>query len=238
MPEFPTSLDRERARLLSSDAQHSNYGYLFAGLSLLLLVGPALDQFLPKNASAFINASCLSGTLLIGIWSLASSRIVFWIGIGLAVAVTVSVSIDLYLDQNSLRLVTLLIVMSFLVLSVWHAGRDVIFGGEVDWNRVVGAVCIYEMLGLIWAVMFVCIAQISPTAFAGTSFDAADPFWDFVYYSFVTLTTLGYGDVTPHSALAKSLAYMEALIGQLYIAILIAALVGSHLANRKPNKPL
>ena len=128
---------------------------------------------------------------------------------------------------------TLSVLMAFLVLSIWHAGRDVLFGGEVDTNRLIGAMCIYEMIGLIWAVMYAGIASISPEAFAGDGLDAAAPFWDFVYYSFVTLTTLGYGDVTPHSAFAKSLAYMEALVGQLYIAILIASLIGTHLANRK-----
>ena len=70
-------------------------------------------------------------------------------------------------------------------------------------------------------------------AFTGGGLNAADPFWDFVYYSFVTLTTLGYGDVTPHAPFAKSLAYMEALVGQFYIAVLIASLIGTHLANRK-----
>lgn len=54
-----------------------------------------------------------------------------------------------------------------------------------------------------------------------------------MYFSFVTLTTLGYGDVAPAGAFTKALAYMEAVVGQLYVAILIAGLVGSHLQGRK-----
>ena len=233
MPDHPHSLDREHAHLLPTDVQKSNYAYLFAGLSLLLLVGPGLDQLLPKSTSAIINAACLSGALFLGILSLSSSRIAFWFGLLFAVTVTVAVGIDLFLGQTKLSVPTLIVLMAFLLLSVWHAGRDVVLGGEVDWNRVVGAICIYEMLGLIWAVMYVCIVSVSPDAFAGDALNAAAPFWDFVYYSFVTLTTLGYGDVTPHGAFAKSLTYMEAVVGQLYIAILIASLIGSRRANRK-----
>lgn len=59
----------------------------------------------------------------------------------------------------------------------------------------------------------------------------------FSYYSFVTITTLGYGDVTPVSTQARSLALLEAVLGQLYIAILIARLVGSHLAQSLRRVP-
>jgi len=58
---------------------------------------------------------------------------------------------------------------------------------------------------------------------------------DFVYYSFVTLTTLGYGDIVPLSATARSLVYMEAIFGQFYIAILVAGLVSIHISNQSRN---
>jgi hypothetical protein len=140
--------------------------------------------------------------------------------------------IEWFTGGSDFRFVTLLIVMAFLVLSVYHAGRDVVFGGVVDVNRLFGAMCVYAMLGLIWAVVYACIAYVSVAAFTNDALSASSPFWDFAYFSFVTLTTLGYGDVSPVGGIAKAVAYMEALVGQLYIAVLIASLVGSHLENR------
>jgi len=233
MVEQRASLEHREETRGAPQGRKSNYAYLFAGLSLLLLVGPALDEILPPEASALISGSCLSGALLLGIWSFVQSRFAFRVGLALTIGLTVFFVIDVIFHAGGISLITLNVLMAFLVLSIWHAGRDVLFGGEVDLNRLVGAMCIYEMIGLIWAVMYAVIASLSPEAFAGL--DAAAPFWDFVYYSFVTLTTLGYGDVTPHAALAKSLAYMEAVIGQLYIAVLIASLIGSHLASRKSS---
>ena len=55
---------------------------------------------------------------------------------------------------------------------------------------------------------------------------------DFVYYSMVTLTTLGYGDITPLSASARALAAMEALVGQIYLTVIIARLVGLHMQQK------
>lgn len=210
----------------------TNYWYLFGGLSLLLLVGPVLAEFLPVSTSHIVNASILSGSLLLGVWSLVRSRITFYVGLALAVATAIAGSLDVYLSTHHFGLVTPFFLMAFLVLSVWHAGRDVLFGGTVDANRVVGALCIYEMIGLIWAVLYASLARISPAAFADDRLSATSPFGDFIYYSFVTLTTVGYGDVAPNGASARALAYMEALVGQLYITVLVAALVASYIIER------
>ncbi len=224
---------------LHERGHRANYAFLFVGLSLVLLVGPALDQFLPHTASDIISNLTFSGTMLIGIWSFVHSRTAFRVGIGLAAAGIVSSITEIYFDVPGLHLTRLNILLIFLLLSIWYAGRDVLFGGEINVNRIVGAACIYEMLGLIWAVMYAGIATLAPDSFSGSGLADPNLFWDFVYYSFVTLTTLGYGDISPQLPFAKSLAYMEALIGQLYIAIMVASLVGAQLSkrNRVINPP-
>ncbi|MGR8949575.1 MAG: potassium channel family protein, partial [Gammaproteobacteria bacterium] len=186
-----------------------------------------------KTTSSTISALCLLGTLLVSVWSLIDSRHVFRIGLALAGLATILLVAEWITESGEIRLATLVVLMAFLMLTAWHAGRDVLFGGVVDVNRLVGALCIYEMLGLIWAVLYACLVVISPSAFGDSSLNAGSPFWDFVYFSFVTITTLGYGDVSPVGAIAKSLAYMEALVGQFYIAVLIASLIGAHLESKK-----
>src|SRR5262249_33134812 len=99
--------------------------------------------------------------------------------------------------------------------------------GAITVHRVQGAVAAYLLLGLVWGYAYQLAAALHPGAFASA---LAIPQHDrgLLYFSFVTLTTLGYGDVTPVHPVARSLAVMEALTGQLYPAILLARLVTLH----------
>ena len=114
--------------------------------------------------------------------------------------------------------------------------KQILFSGRITTNKLVGSVCIYLLLGLIWGLIYLLIAHVSPDAFKGLtlSSDLSDT-WEYIYYSFVTLTTLGYGDISPVNAYARVLAYLEAIAGQLYIAILVASLVGAHIVGQQKD---
>jgi hypothetical protein len=106
--------------------------------------------------------------------------------------------------------------------------------GPVNVHRIQGAVAAYLLLGLVWALAYELVALGAAGAFSGTGLSGAGrP--DLIYFSFVTLTTVGYGDVTPVHPVARSLAVAEALTGQLYPAILLARLVS--LVTGKGNRP-
>jgi hypothetical protein len=96
--------------------------------------------------------------------------------------------------------------------------------GPVNVHRIQGAVAAYLLLGMAWGSAYQLVAALSPGAFASAS-TAAIGSRSWIYFSFVTLTTVGYGDMTPVHPVARSLAVMEALTGQLYPAILLARLV-------------
>jgi Ion channel len=96
--------------------------------------------------------------------------------------------------------------------------------GPVNVHRIQGAVAAYLLFGLAWALAYEIVDLLGGGAFAGTV--SAEPErYHFIYFSFVTLTTVGYGDLTPVHPIARSLAVAEALTGQLYPAILLARLV-------------
>jgi hypothetical protein len=99
--------------------------------------------------------------------------------------------------------------------------------GPVSVHRVQGAVAAYLLLGLVWGYAYELVAAVDPAAF-GSALAVTPHGRSLIYYSFVTLTTLGYGDITPLHPAARSLAIMEALTGQLYPAILLARLVTLH----------
>ena len=92
-------------------------------------------------------------------------------------------------------------------------------------------------MGLIWAVIYLLLGLMIPGAFNG---QGATPWYnnfpDFVYFSFVSLTTLGFGDISPAVPVARFLVYMEAIVGQFYIAILVASLVGIRISDQQKNQ--
>jgi hypothetical protein len=83
-------------------------------------------------------------------------------------------------------------------------------------------------------MLYTLVESMSPGAFTGFS-PSEDRSWDseWLYFSFVTMTTLGYGDILPVSAIARGLAYLQAVAGQFYIAVLVAGLVGAYIGERQ-----
>ncbi len=103
--------------------------------------------------------------------------------------------------------------------------------GAVDREKIAAAVNVYLFLGLIWRDLYSLVGILIPGSYNSELLTQTD----FLYYSFVTLSTLGYGDVLPVAGPAKALAYIEAIIGQLYLTILVARLVGLHIAYTGPE---
>jgi len=106
---------------------------------------------------------------------------------------------------------------------------------EVTTEVLFAAVCVYLLIGLSWASLYVLIDLANPGSFIDTSGHAVMTSPRYLFFSFVTLTTVGYGTMTPATDQARSLAMMEAIVGQIYITILVARLVGLHIS--KPRAP-
>ena len=117
--------------------------------------------------------------------------------------------------------------VAFFAVQTWFLSVRVFGDGEVNIYRILGAVAVYLVLGLLWsnAYLFVYLAGPDTFMFAPGSQAYEPPISEMVYFSFVTLTTLGYGDITAVHPFARSLVMMEGLVGQLYPAILLARLV-------------
>ena len=93
-----------------------------------------------------------------------------------------------------------------------------------------GAGAVYLLLGLTWASAYELLHILRPEVWTGAASEApVSQTW--IYYSFVTLTTMGYGDITPVHPVARSLAILEAVTGQLYLAITLARLVALHIKS-------
>ena len=125
----------------------------------------------------------------------------------------------------------------FMAVSVFFVIGLVAKQRDVTADTIFGGICGYLLIGLVWSSIFSIIEHLTPGAFvidgvAVESTPGRRAIPQLTYFSFVTLTTLGYGDITPAGPLAAGLCALEAMSGQLYIAILIARVVGLHLSNR------
>ncbi len=208
----------------------NNFYFLFVGLLILLVVEPFLQGM---HSSGALIQLAFTSVLVVGVFSMAPNRRVFQLGLGLA-AIGVAGAVGyLRTESVALRVVDLVAIICFCLLAIGVAIRQVVFvPGSVTLNRVVGALSIYLLLGVVWAILFGLVELVDPAAFHYVGHAAGDPLENFLYYSFVTLTTLGFGDIRPVHPVARTLAYLEAVIGQLYIAVLIASLVGRYVAGR------
>ncbi len=117
-----------------------------------------------------------------------------------------------------------------------------VFSGQVNANRICGAICFYVLIGLCFGMFFFTLDLHDPTSFkiehfydgtpkVGLPITVHDRFTLFNYFSFCTLSTAGFGDITPISQAARTFSWLEAIFGQLYLSILVARLVGLHIAG-------
>jgi hypothetical protein len=107
---------------------------------------------------------------------------------------------------------------------------------DVSSETIYGAIVVYILLGLMWVFLYNITEILHPGSFSVAAVLDAESKKVLYFFSFVTLTTLGYGDITPVSAPARSLAMVEAIVGQMYLAVLIARLVGMHISQSMMKK--
>lgn len=116
---------------------------------------------------------------------------------------------------------------------IWVVARAVFAPGRITYHRVIGAVLLYLSIGFIFVALFTLVGALTPGSFTGlTITDRPTLPSDLVYFSFSTLTTVGFGDITPVHPFARSLSNVEAVIGQLYPATLVARLVSLEIGSR------
>ncbi len=217
-------------------SRENNFSYLAVGLLLLLFLGGLLE-YLPGDIGPRIVQAGTVAIVFISAWSARGVRsrlvanMIFVLVMGLMVAG------GALLDMAGFSYIHLFILLCFFLWTTWLVAQQVLFTGSITSNDIVGAICIYMLLGLIWAILYLFIAQAVPESFNGLSQASwQENFSAGVYFSFVTITTLGYGDISPILPLARSLVVMEAIVGVFYMAILVASLIGVRMSDREAAK--
>ncbi|MCP4200869.1 MAG: two pore domain potassium channel family protein [bacterium] len=174
--------------------------------------------------------------LILAVYSIGGSRWHLWAAALLGAPAGVAQIAAFAEPQGSAPLVATMLGLAFLIFTTVVVFTSVLRSGPVTGDKIAGAIAVYLLLGLIWALLYGLVAIIDPASFrlpADLVFDTGIPGseYAFIYYSFVTLTTLGYGEISPANHWSQTFAWMEAVTGQLFLAILIARMVGLHIAH-------
>ena len=177
--------------------------------------------------------------LLSGLYAVSDGKRALVVAAGFAGPALAFAWMGRFTANTALDGVGALLLAGFLVFTATQILKYIVRARRVTSELVFGAVCVYLMMGFVGALLFAVLDLWSPgslalPAGAGSGVGDATHFSAVAYYSFVTLTTLGYGDITPVSRLARSLSTMEAVTGQLYLAVLVARVVGLQIAHSTP----
>ena len=205
------------------------YSYLFSSLLLLFIITPIIDD----RRNFFLPVFFL---LLIGgvVRTLDISRRQFRMILGLAVlgslfqyaARVTHVTTGDIAKATVLAEIALGAYMLFLALSIMALTRTVFSTRTVTWETIKGGISAYLLIGILWTFAYEFLILMDPESLVASRGEIG--LAQLQYFSFVTLTTLGYGDITPVTWLTRNLAVLEALIGQIFLTVLIARLVGLH----------
>jgi hypothetical protein len=205
------------------------YGFLLLSLLSMIALRAFLEGFVGAALLADVLLTCI---LLSGIYALSNHALVSRFACLLAVVIFL-LKVAYYLSDKPIfftlhTALSLLFITQMLVMILKHLLTE----KEVTGDLIMGGACAFILLGIIWAYSYYLLEIFQPNSFKGIEQQSND-MTEFVYYSFVTLTTLGYGDILAVSKQARGLTILEAIVGQLYLAIMVGQLVGLHAAKSR-----
>jgi hypothetical protein len=212
--------------------------FLFISLALMFLGFPILRE--GGLLGKYLFDIFFTTLLLTAVLSVVHSRRTYLVTLILAV-VSLLFRVGYQVPGIPVTLgMSLAVSMIFFIFMAGIILQFVLSAGRITVDRIYGALCVYLLIGLMFSIVYCLMSMMQPGAFTfsetllahhDTTMMTQDNIAPFLYFSFVTLSTLGYGDITPVTAGAQSLAALEAITGQLYIAVLIARLVGLQIVH-------
>jgi hypothetical protein len=210
-------------------------------VALLFLAGA--EPFVPAGSFGHtVYLVMISVVLITAVWAVSRHRGLLVAGLFLAAPTFIVAWMHHFVHRRWLGTIFLLLAAVFLGFTAVVVLRQALGGAAVTADTIAGAICFYLLLGVIWGLIFSLIEIAHPGSFLDggrpLSSSTTEPRLlvpTLLYLSLVTLSTLGYGDILPVTPPARMLAAIEAIIGPLYLAVLIARLVGLQASRSRPG---
>ncbi|RLA65964.1 MAG: two pore domain potassium channel family protein [Epsilonproteobacteria bacterium] len=217
-------------------SEHNNFLYLFFSLIVFLFSAAVVAEY-PDGISEDIFSIVTIFMLLVSIKSLKTEKTWKWAVYAFLLSFVLLTTLGKFFDHRVYVFLILIILLLFFIGSFSAAAKQVLMVGDIDGNKIIGSLSLYLLLGLIWAVIYLLLLFMDPSAFSGVqATNWQQGFSRIAYYSFVTLTTLGYGDILPSNHIAEFFVYLEAIIGVFYMAIIVSSLISLRLSAIETEK--
>jgi len=213
---------------------HSPHRFLYLLISLVgfITLVPLLEGLGQRGLIFNIFYSTI---LLSAAYAVSESPGYFFLALVLAGPALVLGWINNFLGIPWLEFGAHVLTVFFLMLVAMLIISHVLKTEKVTPEKIFGALSVYLLLGVIWAFLYLVVDFLAPGSFRYGQ-DRALTDAEMVYYSFVTLTTLGYGDIVPVAPSVRALATLEAITGQLYLTVLVARLVGLQITHSSQRR--
>jgi hypothetical protein len=206
-------------------SQWSPYIFLLTIIALVFLIPSLIQTGTYTSAKIEVFFSLI---MLIGAFTVPCSPLIRFIAFG-AVGLTIAIrSVGEITDYQSLKVAEITLSILMLCLYIYIMIRHFLAEINSTRQRLVGAISIYLIVGLIWARLYELLMVFNPISLIAEHYHGLPTM---IYFSFVTLATIGYGDVVPVTSLARNLSIMEGIVGQLYLIIFISSLVSEKFAK-------
>jgi voltage-gated potassium channel len=216
-----------------SEGALGRHGVMLASMIVLLVALP-LGQAIVGEAPEF--PVFLALVLISAVFVSSHQRWIFFVAAVIGAASVGGIAYAEYFDSHSIRIVSEILGLSLLGFTTLVMFNSLVQADNVSQDTIVGGVCVFLLIGLCFTMVFILVTDFAPGSFVEgdhplvrSASDSSAHATTLLYYSFVTLTTLGYGDVAPRGDMARMFAVSEALIGQLYLVVFLARLVALYL---------
>lgn len=210
--------------------------HLLATLMLMVVISPFLHQHITYS---WLLAIVLVLVLLAAARTVAREKRLFLVALVFGIPALISQVAVLGVENSTLDAVRFFATAAFLFWVCALLLRDIILRSHtVTLELLIGVINVYLMIGLGFAYVYGFIELMQPGSFTGLEDLASIPdrVLYFLYFSYITMSTLGYGDISPLTPYGMTAAYIEAILGQLYLAILVARLVSIYIGQPSPEK--
>jgi len=208
------------------ELKQPKFSYLLGALLMMALLNPLMEEFQFLRAQLVLNAS-FSILVVTGLYAVGAKKRRFYLAAALAIATCIAAWYDESHQTARSEVILQTCVVVFLLILLITILQRVLLNEKVTSQKIYGALCAYLIFGYVWASLYTLTDYLHPGSFN----NYLHGYRDLVYYSLITLATVGYGDITPVSPVARSLAVLEAITGQFYLAVMIARLVGLEIVH-------
>jgi len=198
-------------------------------LLFLLVLTPFLDKFIETRILMDV---FLTAIFIFIIYSIRLKRSQAIIAFVLVLPLIIATWSTYFFEIKTLSMLTRIFGALFFAYAAINILRIIVKSEKVTRETIFAAIVAYLLIALMWAFLYMILELVSPGSFSFPDKGSWGEMMRYEYLSFVTITTLGYGDITPVTDQASALVLIEAFVGQIYLVVLVAWLVGMHVSRR------